>query len=157
MKTYLGIDWATNEDESATVCILNRMNDGNVKTTIIEFTLKTPAAQVELVERLIEEHDPNGVVAGLGFGQVQCQMLQYKFGDRVKSCYYSASRDVVRYNAETWMLTVNKDQMMEEAIKTIGGPFKLINMTSNGLHALNFAYIAYVSDVKSSLPEVVNV
>lgn len=158
MKTYIGIDWKTyNVETPTTVCILKKMNDGNVKTTIIELTLETPYAQVELIERLIEEHDPNGVVADIGYGMMQCQMLQTKFKDRVKSCYYSSEKNTMSYDENTWMLTVNKDAMMEEAVKFVGGPFKLIDMTLKGLHALNYAYIAYCTDVKRLIPEAINV
>jgi hypothetical protein len=155
MKTYIGIDWGSRinlEDKSATsVCIL-KIDESKSDTPsvndllgmeIVSIGSKLYEEQVSEIERLIISENADGIVADIGYGQVQCQMLQSKFGEKVKSCYYSPT-EIMKYNSDMWMVSVSRDHMIELAMRKVGIPFRRPMIGNNELHALNYAYIAYV-------------
>jgi hypothetical protein len=149
MNTYFGIDWMHNNPElPTTVYILKVKVDGSVDSEVVEVKKESYDEQVKEIVNLIEQHDPISIVTDAGYGAFQNQMLQTKYKDRVKTCYYASnSKGRMSYNTDTWMFTIDKDDMMIEAMKFRGGPFRLISLSLKALHALNYAYIAYISSL----------
>lgn len=144
MKTFIGVDWKDGE-----CCIIKKKkNDADI--SYFSIPKSNYSEQVESIENTIDSTDADGVVADIGFGQIQCQMLQNKYGEIVKSCYYSSNhKNKVSYDRDTWMLAVDRDVFIIEAMKMAEMPFKKDVPNKGRLHALNYAYIAMSCDGKN--------
>jgi hypothetical protein len=146
MKTFIGIDWAGGENNKqlVNICIIKKKK----KNTDVSYAIvpeNEVAKQIATIEKLIDDTDADCIVADIGFGSMQCQVLQSRFGEKFKSCYYSSNpTKKMVYKSDTWMLTVDRDAFISEAMDLAGIPFKAgIPMPSKGqLQALNYAYIA---------------
>lgn len=124
-QTYMGIDWGgrtdLNDKGAFTVVTIISKDRDKYK---VEFTKKITyddyLKQVAYIKELIVLYNCVQVVADIGAGAIQCQMLQTEFKDTVKSCYYSANlKNKYIYNPENWMISVDRDQWLEELIDII--------------------------------------
>ena len=135
-NTFIGVDWGDGHEETV-VCMLTRMPDGQIDIRY-QYLGHDIAQQVNLIEGIIHNTNSKSVVGDIGAGQAQIQMLQRRYGNMVKSCYYRAGNsNRMSYNADTWMLSVNRDEFLAESTPLAQRP-----MTDNERHALNYAYIA---------------
>ena len=147
MKTYIGIDWGTriNPEDSSTinVCILKLSGRifGHMENIIINKNRFED--QVSEIEKLINISEADGIVVS-HIALVQTQILQAKFGEKVKSCYYGVPEGHMKYNKDMWMISVFRDSIIYEAMKAVGLPFHRPMISTDALHALNFAYVAFV-------------
>ena len=154
MKNYIGIDWnGYSKTEGTTVVVLRKEIE---KFYISNIHKMAPGlaftTQIEQISRMILNYRAARVGADIGMGTVQCQMLQKDFGQRVASVYYSSYEEDIKYNAESWMLTCNRDRNMTKALKKVGFPFAVFRAQLGGgvfkpeseseFHALNYAYLA---------------
>jgi hypothetical protein len=141
-KKFMGIDWKS-EKGAATVLILSKNKKKFKIEKITYFKNKDLLKQSHAISEHMRDNDVVQAVADIGFGAVQVQYLQKECGDRVKSCYYAKNKDMIKYNTNNWMLTVDRDAFISEALEAIGYPFKTdTELTKSEMHALNYAYIA---------------
>jgi hypothetical protein len=131
-ETFMGIDWgarseANEKGANTVVTILSKDRNGYK----VEFTTRVMHAdyikQVNYIKDLIRLYNSVSVVADIGAGQIQCQLLQQEYGDRVKSCYYAYNLKMkLDYKPDVWMLTVDRDAFIEEIIDIINrGQFQI--------------------------------
>lgn len=147
-ENFIGIDWGSRtdlhaQDDPTVICVLTKLPDGQIHYKYEEIHQQDFRELTQQIEGFIDRLKPSNVVADIGFGQVQCQMLQRHYGDLVKSCYYSRRDDRFFYNQDIWMLTVDRDSFLAESGRLANGP-----MTDNERHALNYAYIASLTPTR---------
>jgi hypothetical protein len=124
-QTFLGIDWGgrnENNDKGAyTVATVISKQGDKYKVEKTELLLSADfQKQVGRIKEIIRMYNVISCVADIGFGQVQCQMLQQEYGPMVKSCYYAPnSKSKLSYNEENWMLTIDRNAYLEEIIDII--------------------------------------
>lgn len=187
-ETYMGIDWGgrndINDKGAFTVAtVISKKGDHYQIERVERITYPDYGKQVQYISDLIKLYNCRSVVADIGAGQVQCQMLQNEYGDRVKSCYYATNlKAKMSYKDDIWMLSVDRDAFIEEIIDIINKgrliipwkdpkrvdwlirhlcnteiqvstrtgnfrrKFEKLNKSkpNDGLHSLNYAYIASV-------------
>jgi hypothetical protein len=134
--TYMGIDWGMRNDPTV-ICFMWTTPDGP-HYSHHEISNNDIQSQVESISAFIERHKPKGVVADIGFGAVQCQMLQQRHGEIVKTCYYRDNGNI-SYDANTRMLSVNREATLAESATLIKSP-----LTDSETHALNYANLALI-------------
>ncbi len=124
-ETFMGIDWGgrntENEKGAFTVAtIMSKQGDKYKIERSERITYPDHTKQVQHISSLIKLYNCVSVVADIGVGQVQCQMLQNEFGDKIKSCYYADQlKSKMSYKADIWMLTVDRNAFIEELIDII--------------------------------------
>ncbi len=187
-ETFMGIDWGgrsdINEKGAYTVATIISKEGEHYKIERAErITYPDHMRQVKYISDLIRLYNCRSVVADIGAGNVQCQLLQNEYGDRVKSCYYATNlKAKMSYKDDIWMLSVDRDAFIEELIDIINKgkiiipwaepsridwlirhlcntevqvatrtgnfrrKFEKLNRSkpNDGLHSLNYAYIASV-------------
>ena len=193
-QTYMGVDWGGRSDGHdkgayTVVTIISKAGDKYKLEKTIRIMEADYIKQVAKVKELIRLYNSVSVVADIGYGQVQCQMLQNEYGYMVKSCYYAPNlKSKISYNEEMGMVSVDRNAYLEEIIDIIhkgsiimpwaqpkelewfiehlcNTEIKLSNRTGNvyrsfeklnkkdpndGLHSLNYAYIASVMHLGSN-------
>jgi hypothetical protein len=124
-QTFMGIDWGGRTDLNdkgayTVVTILSKDRDKYKVEFAKRITYNDYLKQVAYIKELIRMYNCVQVVADIGAGAIQCQMLQTEFKDTVKSCYYSANlKNKYIYNPESWMISVDRDAWLEELIDII--------------------------------------
>ena len=124
-ETFMGIDWGgrneLNDKGAYTVATIISKEGEDYKIERAEKIVYADyTKQVQHISDLIKLYNCSSVVADIGVGQVQCQMLQQEHGDKVKSCYYAANlKAKLSYKSDIWMLTVDRDAFIEEIIDII--------------------------------------
>jgi len=124
-QTFMGIDWGGRTDINdkgayTVVTIISKDRDKYKVEFTKRITYNDYLKQVAYIKELIRMYNCISVVADIGAGAIQCQMLQTEFGDTVKSCYYSANlKSKYVYNNENWMISVDRDAWLEEVIDII--------------------------------------
>lgn len=124
-ETYMGIDWGgrsdINDKGAFTVAtVISKEGDQYKVERSERITYPDHQKQVRYIGDLIKLYNCTSVVADIGAGQVQCQMLQNEFGDKVKSCYYATNlKAKMSYKDDIWMLSVDRDAFLEEIIDII--------------------------------------
>ena len=124
-QTFMGIDWGGRTDLNdkgayTVVTILSKDRDKYKIEFTKRITYNDYLKQVAYIKELIRVYNCINVVADIGAGAIQCQMLQAEFKDLVKSCYYSANlKTKYVYNPESWMISVDRDAWLEEIIDII--------------------------------------
>jgi hypothetical protein len=135
---FLGIDWG--RETPTSLCILRSYDQSLLKVDYDTVFSEDIQTTVENITRRIEILGPKMVLADIGFGAVQVQLLQQRFGDIVRTCFYGTNTNAMNYNAQNWMLTVNRDESLR------GSQFlveKTTPLDDSRRHALNYAYLAY--------------
>lgn len=128
-RTYMGIDWGGKIEgkkgvggQSFTVItIVSKEPDGKI---MLEYTERVDQEGltylIDRVRYLWRTYSITECVADIGYGHVEVQELQKIFGDKVKSCYFSAQvKATYKYNRDLYMITVNRDRVIEEVIEGI--------------------------------------
>ena len=124
-QTFMGIDWGGRTDINdkgayTVVTVLSKERDKYKVELTKRITYNDYIKQVTYIKELIRMYNCVQVVADIGAGAIQCQMLQTEYQDTVKSCYYSANlKTKYIYNPESWMISVDRDQWLEELIDII--------------------------------------
>jgi hypothetical protein len=124
-ETFMGIDWGGRSDVNdkgafTVVTIISKQGDQYKVERVERVTYPDYGKQVRYISDLIKLYNCVSVVADIGAGQVQCQMLQNEHGDKVKSCYYAANlQKKLSYKDDIWMLSVDRDGFLEEIIDII--------------------------------------
>lgn len=116
-ESYMGIDWGGGVSAFTVVTILS-VNPITDKIEVVyaeKFEEKHIPTQVLKIEQLIDRFNVQGVVADLGFGQAQIQMLQDTWGNMIQSCYYTAGSknpDDIIENEDSTKLTVDRSNQL---------------------------------------------
>jgi len=124
-QTFMGIDWGGRTDLNdkgayTVVTIISKDRDRYRVEFAKRITYNDYLKQVTYIKELIRMYNCSSVVADIGAGAIQCQMLQTEFKDLVKSCYYSANlKNKYIYNPENWMISVDRDAFLEEVVDII--------------------------------------
>jgi hypothetical protein len=124
-ETFMGIDWGSRSDVNdkgafTVLTIISKERDQYKLEYAKKVTHSEYGKQVQYIKDMIKLYNCVNVVADIGAGQMQCQMLQQEYGDRVKSCYYAYNlRLKIDYNEKIWMYTVDRDAFLEEIIDII--------------------------------------
>lgn len=127
--TFMGIDWGGKEDPSdktgsdTVITIVSLEPDNKI---MLEHTERLTANEKDLdqllphIDDLWQRFSVDNCVADLGFGHTEIRELQKKYFEKVKSCYFSANaKKTYSYNSKDYMLTVNRDHVIEEVTELI--------------------------------------
>jgi DNA-directed RNA polymerase subunit RPC12/RpoP len=124
-KTFMGIDWGGRNEgndrgANTVVTVISKAGDKYKVEKTVRLMDSDYIKQVSRVKELIRLYNSVAVVADIGYGQVQCQMLQNEYGYLVKSCYYSPNlKSRLSYNEEMGMVSVDRNSFLEEIIDII--------------------------------------
>ena len=124
-ETFIGVDWGSrseNKDKGAftVASIIEKVGDKYQLIRSEKLLHNEYVARVARIKELVTLYNCIGGVADIGFGQVECQMLQAEFGPMFKSAYYSPnSKEKMSYNDKNWMLTIDRNAWIEELIDII--------------------------------------
>ena len=88
----MGIDWGGRTDINdkgayTVVTVLSKERDKYKVELTKRITYNDYIKQVTYIKELIRMYNCVQVVADIGAGAIQCQMLQTEYQDTVKSCY----------------------------------------------------------------------
>ncbi|WLR49580.1 terminase family protein (plasmid) [Halobacillus litoralis] len=116
-EAYMGIDWGGGQSAFTVVTILapNPETDKLEMVYVEKFEEKHIPDQIRKINQLMEDFNVTGVVADLGFGQAQIQMLQEKWGNMVQSCYYTAGSknpEDINESEDGMKLTVDRSNQL---------------------------------------------
>lgn len=121
--TFMGIDWGKGEKAYTVVSIFG-WNAREQKLQLI-FTKKycrgdetESEYQIKEISGLMMLFKVQMCIADWGFGQVQCNTLTKRFGERFAACYYSFNlKAKQKYNQSDNMFVVNRTSLIESYVR----------------------------------------
>jgi len=124
-ETFIGIDWGSRSENKDTgaytvATILEKVGEKYQLVRAEKLMQNEYVARVARIRELITLYNCIAGVADIGFGQVECQMLQAEYGPMIKSAYYAPNaKEKMSYNEKNWMLTIDRNAWIEELIDII--------------------------------------
>jgi len=126
-QTFMGLDWGGRNDQKdkgaytvMTIISKDQSSGRYLLETSERLVNPDMEKQVAYISDMIRLYNCTSVVADYGFGQYQCQKLQKAYQNRVKSCFYSTNiKNKLKYDTDTWMLSVDRNAFLEDIIEII--------------------------------------
>lgn len=126
-ETIMGIDWGGNSKDrprgSYTVIVIVKPVIGTVKYQVVfakRIVHPSHEKQVEEISSLIYKYNCQHVIADVGYGHVQIEMLHKEFGRRISACKYSTNvRNEYNFDPERMSVTVDRDYALEELFQEL--------------------------------------